>query len=904
MNVSVVVPAWNAEETLSATLDSLLAQIHALWEAVVVDDGSTDGTAAIAREYACRDARIRLVQQENGGEAAARNAGLRVARHDWLLFLDSDDWIAPEHLKKLTSELAADPSLDAVHCGYARVAGDGTVVPESYQPPTGDMFAVWAHRSAFPVHACVVRRAIVSEVGGFDATLRKSADWDLWQRVARTGARFGAVREPLAFYRMRPQAASLEAPQMLRDGLCVLRRGHAPDPRVPRPHPDHAQGAPADQVRTQAWYLVSWCAGLMIGCGEDARCLIDLCDVGPYPELWPPGVAQAIFDAAPLPLCEPPRAWEQLWLRVHPRAREYLTALEEATGAPDLAGRAHASLLRSVLRVSPAFHSVADDLEASEIRSRELTDSVQQHEARIADLEAEVRTLAATRDELHRKTAELERARETLEPQVAELGRERDRLTAERDAIWHSPERRVGDMLLNRWRLRRVAEGGLRVARSLSQRLVLARLAAERWLARRRLVTTVCWNFPIHSHTFVYQELTHLAEHGFQVRLVYSKAEPRDQLPAQYGHLWPTRRRLFLERGTHERDFGHYRRRMPDRVESLIARLSEASGLSREQVEAHGNFLEAFTFTRMVEAYRPQYLHSYFFYDRSLMALVAAYLLEIPRGVSCYADHVMKDYELKVVPLHMELCDIVVATSARIRRELMELAPSVDPAKILVKPNGIDAARFPIFERSEPSDGDPYRLVSVCRIEPKKGLLDLVDAVHLLRERGVAVEAHLVGTPDEWSAASVEYKRRLDQRISELDLWGVVHLEGRQNLEGVLRFHRISHLFVAPFVETETGDKDGIPTALLEGMATGLPAVATTAGSITEVVQEDRDGLLVPERQPAALADAIQTLLAHPARRAEFGREAADNVRRRFHTDTCERIFHQRVDDLLRRKGA
>jgi glycosyltransferase involved in cell wall biosynthesis len=108
-------------------------------------------------------------------------------------------------------------------------------------------------------------------------------------------------------------------------------------------------------------------------------------------------------------------------------------------------------------------------------------------------------------------------------------------------------------------------------------------------------------------------------------------------------------------------------------------------------------------------------------------------------------------------------------------------------------------------------------------------------------------------------------------------------------------------MFVAPFVETESGDKDGIPTALLEGMSSGLPAVATDAGSIREVVDEGRDGLIVPQRQPEALADAIEALLADPARRAEFGRHAAASVRRRFAADTLERLFHERVEALLRR---
>jgi glycosyltransferase involved in cell wall biosynthesis len=286
------------------------------------------------------------------------------------------------------------------------------------------------------------------------------------------------------------------------------------------------------------------------------------------------------------------------------------------------------------------------------------------------------------------------------------------------------------------------------------------------------------------------------------------------------------------------------------------------------------------------------------------MSLVAGYLLGIPRGISCYADHVLKDYELKIVPLHLELCDIVVATSARIKEELLEIAPQTDPTRILVKPNGIDTSRFPPVERSEPAADAPFRLVTVSRIEPKKGLLDLVEAVGHLRRRGLAVEAHVVGTVDEWSEASREYKVRLDERITELDLWNAVHLEGRQNLEGILRFLGAAQLFVAPFVETDSGDKDGIPTALLEAMATGLPAVATDAGSISEVLESDREGLLTPQRDPAALANAIEVLIRDSDRRQEMGRAAADLVRRRYDVRVCEQLFHARVHAVIDARGA
>jgi glycosyltransferase involved in cell wall biosynthesis len=199
------------------------------------------------------------------------------------------------------------------------------------------------------------------------------------------------------------------------------------------------------------------------------------------------------------------------------------------------------------------------------------------------------------------------------------------------------------------------------------------------------------------------------------------------------------------------------------------------------------------------------------------------------------------------------------------------------------------------MKRTEPSPGAPYRTVTVCRIEPKKGLLDLVEAIHLLRRRGVRVEAHIIGTTDDWSAASRDYKRKLDARIAELDLWGTVHFEGQQNLDGILRFLGNAQLFVAPFVETDSGDKDGIPTALLEAMSTGLPTVATDAGSITEVIDDAREGILVPQFRPDALADAVETLLQDQIRRGRLGENAAKRVRRSYDVRNCEKDFHERI---------
>src|SRR5205823_1755024 len=123
--VSVVIPAYNAQATLARTLESLRAQSYRNWEAIVVDDGSSDDTAGIAEDYAGKDERIRFVLGLRMGVSIARNVGLSRARAEWILFLDSDDVITPDHLEKMLGEAEKDPACNIVICHWARIGPTG-----------------------------------------------------------------------------------------------------------------------------------------------------------------------------------------------------------------------------------------------------------------------------------------------------------------------------------------------------------------------------------------------------------------------------------------------------------------------------------------------------------------------------------------------------------------------------------------------------------------------------------------------------------------------------------------------------------------------------------------------------------------------------------------------------------
>lgn len=111
MKFSIVIPVYNVEKYLKDCLDSVVSQTFSGWEAVCVDDGSTDGSAVILEGYALKDTRFKVITQPNGGLSAARNAGLEEATGDYVLFLDSDDWLESNALQVLSENLDGEDML-------------------------------------------------------------------------------------------------------------------------------------------------------------------------------------------------------------------------------------------------------------------------------------------------------------------------------------------------------------------------------------------------------------------------------------------------------------------------------------------------------------------------------------------------------------------------------------------------------------------------------------------------------------------------------------------------------------------------------------------------------------------------------------------------------------------------
>ncbi len=267
--VSIVLPAYNCEDTIAAAVESCLAQTYGDVEIIVVNDGSTDSTPQVVGRFG---ARIRVLNQDNAGLAAARNAGTRAATGEYVAWMDGDDLAAPARLLIQVGVLASrpaialvssdfsafvtgEPDFDPSHIaayyhsvsrlgGMARVYWQQDVIAS--QDAAGDMpIAVrWAdvYESLLWgnfVHppTVMVRRSVFDRAGFFDETIRYSSDYDLIIRIARTGP-FAFVDAPLLRYRISATQLSHAAAggRMPLETVRILEKVRGGDPDVYAKH--------------------------------------------------------------------------------------------------------------------------------------------------------------------------------------------------------------------------------------------------------------------------------------------------------------------------------------------------------------------------------------------------------------------------------------------------------------------------------------------------------------------------------------------------------------------------------------------------------------------------------------------------------------------------------------------
>lgn len=201
--VSVIIPSYNSAHFLERSIGSVLNQTYKNYEIIVVDDGSTDDTSEVVKVFSDN---VIYHRQENKGLAGARNAGLKLAKGEFIQLLDADDYIHPEKLEKQISAFT-DDDVSVVYSDYVAVDANGSTITEATERMRGDFFdesisiVERLMKECFLlVHAQLTRAEVFRKEGGFDENRRISEDWDMWLRIASRGYKFKYLSGIFAYY--------------------------------------------------------------------------------------------------------------------------------------------------------------------------------------------------------------------------------------------------------------------------------------------------------------------------------------------------------------------------------------------------------------------------------------------------------------------------------------------------------------------------------------------------------------------------------------------------------------------------------------------------------------------------------------------------------------------------------
>ncbi|MGI5283121.1 glycosyltransferase family 4 protein [Nonomuraea polychroma] len=283
-----------------------------------------------------------------------------------------------------------------------------------------------------------------------------------------------------------------------------------------------------------------------------------------------------------------------------------------------------------------------------------------------------------------------------------------------------------------------------------------------------------------------------------------------------------------------------------------------------------GDAVQVLHVAHWVRANGITHLHAHFATLATTVARLAAAITGVPYSFTTHAKDI---FHASVDPLALrsKLADahhVVTVSEYNVRWLLERFGDAA--LRVHRVYNGLDVAQVP-FSEPRLRNG---RVAFVGRLVEKKGLPDLIDAVALLRERGDTVPLDVVG------GGVLEDALRAQVRMLDLDQ--LVTFHGPLPSDQVQRVLREASVFAAPCVHAGDGDRDGLPTVLLEAMAVGTPCVSTPVTGIPEAIVHDHTGLLVGEREPDRLADAIDRLLTDAELRIRLATAARAHVEDRF----------------------
>jgi colanic acid/amylovoran biosynthesis glycosyltransferase len=398
-----------------------------------------------------------------------------------------------------------------------------------------------------------------------------------------------------------------------------------------------------------------------------------------------------------------------------------------------------------------------------------------------------------------------------------------------------------------------------------------------------RRLTYVIGTYPQLTTTFIDREISALLERGIDVRIVSMRrpaVEPsgmQAMLATRTEYVLPANPARLL--GSHVRWFVRRPLTYVRTLLFLVTRRHEHG--SRLRTMAH--FAMGVDVANRLRDDADVRLHAHFADRAATVALVAGRLLGCGYSLTAHANDIYLRPNLLSTKIGQSR--VTITCTEHNLEYLHGRMPAGARSKLRRIYHGLELTRYVNLERAPSS---PPLVVSVGQLKEKKGLRHLIEAMAMLRDAGVAVTCRIIGEGPQ--------RGDLMEMVDRHRLTGAVELTGALPHDQVLAHYAAATVFALPCVVASDGDRDGIPNAILEAMATGLPVVSTPVSGIPEVIEPEVTGLLSPSGDARSLAEALRRLLLDQGLRTRLGREGQARVVDAFDVERNADRFLEAID--------
>lgn len=398
-------------------------------------------------------------------------------------------------------------------------------------------------------------------------------------------------------------------------------------------------------------------------------------------------------------------------------------------------------------------------------------------------------------------------------------------------------------------------------------------------------ITYLLLTFPKLSTTFIDREILALRRMGAAVKIV-ALLRPNGPLSAYQRDLQRETRYIYPARWTtmvaaHLHYLVSHPRRYFSTLFYLLTR-EHPTFLSHRRTLLH--FFQGVDVTYALRREPGDHIHAHFLNQSATIALVAGRLLNIPYSVTVHASGEL--YANPFMVREKMAGAKFIATCTEYNRDyLSRLSENLFDQKLLVNYHCLDTD---LFQRRHTLPQEPRVILSVGQLMERKGLIYLVRACRILKDCNARFTCRIVGEGPQ--------RKALEDEIKRLGLSQEIELAGALPQEELIHQYEQSSIFTLPAVEAENGDRDGIPNVILEAMAMELPVVSTWHSGLPEVIRDQENGLLVPPRQPASLAEALLFLLKDTETARAIGLQGRRTVLDKFNP---QRNIQKLVDAFM-----